>query len=72
VCKKYKNAKLEGSVNSFIKTGLFPCNRHIFQDYKFACPGMDESPGKRTMELAMKFQDREHQTLSTTPVVGDL
>jgi len=62
VCKKYKNAKTEGSVNSVIKTGLFPSNRHIFQDYEFACHGMDESQGKRTMELAMKFQDREHQT----------
>jgi hypothetical protein len=34
---------MEASVNSFIKTGLFPCNRFIFQDHEFACHGMDES-----------------------------
>jgi hypothetical protein len=63
-------ATMEVQVNSFIKTGLFRCNRHIFQDHEFVYHGMDESQDKRTMELAMKFQDREHQTfLSTMPVV---
>jgi len=38
-------ATMETSVNSFTKTGLFPCNRHIFQDHEFACHGMDESQG---------------------------
>jgi len=41
-------ATMEASVNSFIKTGLFPCNRHIFQDHEFACHGMDESQDKCT------------------------
>ena len=53
VCKlfgpAYRRAPImEASVNSFIKTGLFPCNRHIFQDHEFACHGMDESQGKCT------------------------
>ena len=67
VCKLFgpayrRAATMEASVNSFIKTGLFPCNRHIFQDHEFAFRGMDESQDKRTMELALKFQNREHQT----------
>ena len=42
VCKffgsAYKSAAtMETQVNSFIKTGLFPSNRHIFQDHEFAC-----------------------------------
>ena len=66
-------ATIEGSVNSFIKTGLFPFNRHLFRDHEFACHGMDELKINVLMELAMKFQKREHQTfLSTTPVVGNL
>jgi hypothetical protein len=77
VCKLFgpafrRAARMEASVNFFIKTGPFPCNRHIFQDHEFACHGLDESQDKRSvlMELAMKFQDREHQTfLSTTPMV---
>jgi hypothetical protein len=53
VCKLFRPAykraaTMEASVNSFIKTGLFPCNRHILQDHKFACHGMDESQDKRT------------------------
>jgi len=36
---------METSVNLFTKTGLFPSNRHIFQDHEFACHGMDESQG---------------------------
>ena len=37
VCKLFgsayrRAATMEASVNSFTKTGLFPCNRHIFQD----------------------------------------
>jgi len=48
VCKLFgpayrRAATMEISVNSFIKTGLFPCNRHIFQDHEYACHGMDES-----------------------------
>jgi len=44
----YKRAAtMEVSVNSFIRTGLFPCNRHIFQDHKFACYGRDEFQDKR-------------------------
>jgi hypothetical protein len=78
VCKLFgtayrRAATMEASVNSFIKTGLFPCNRHIFQDHKFACHGMANLKINVLMALAMKFQDREHQTfLSTTPVVGNL
>jgi len=64
---------MEGSVNSFIKTGLFPCNRHLIQVHEFACHGMDELKINVLMELAMKFQNREHKMfLSTTPVVGNL
>ena len=64
-------ATMEASVNSF--TGFFPCNRHIFQDHEFACNGMANLKINVLMELAMKFQDREHQAfLSTTPVVGNL
>jgi ABC-type Zn2+ transport system substrate-binding protein/surface adhesin len=29
-------ATMETSVKSFAKTGLFPCNRHIFQEREFA------------------------------------
>jgi hypothetical protein len=36
-------ATMEASVNSFTKTGLFSCNRLIFQDHEFACHGKDES-----------------------------
>jgi hypothetical protein len=50
VCKLFgpaytrrRAATTEDSVNSFIKTGLFPCNRITFQDHEFACHGMDES-----------------------------
>jgi len=32
---------------SFIKTRPFPCKRHIFQDHKFACHGLDEPQDKR-------------------------
>jgi hypothetical protein len=39
---------MEASVNSFIKTGLFYCNRLIFQDHEFAGHGMDESQDKCT------------------------
>ena len=61
------------SVNSYIKTGLFACNRHICQDHKFACHGTANLKINVMMELAMKFQGREHRTfLSTTPVVGNL
>jgi len=64
---------MEVSVNSFIRTGLFLCNRHIFQDHKVACHGMSNCKINVLMELAMKFQDQEHQTfLSTTPAVGYL
>jgi hypothetical protein len=45
----YRRAETkEISVSSFIKTGPFPCNRHIFQDHDYACHGMDESQDKRT------------------------
>jgi len=43
---------METSVNSFTKTGLFPCNRHIFQDHEFACHGMDESQGGTGNEIS--------------------
>ena len=78
VCKlfgrEYRGAAtMEGSVNSLIKTGLFPCSRHLFQDHEFACHGVDELKINVLMELAMKFQNREHKTfLSTTPVVRNL
>jgi hypothetical protein len=38
------------SINSFIKTGLFLCNRHIFKDHEYACYGMDEFQDKSTDE----------------------
>jgi hypothetical protein len=41
-------ATMEALVNSFIKTIPFPCKRHKFQDYEFACHGLDESQDKRT------------------------
>ena len=78
VCKLFgvayrRAATKEASVNSFIKTGLFPCNRNIFEDHKFACNGMANLKINVLLELAMKFQDREHQKfLSETPVVGNL
>jgi hypothetical protein len=34
---------MEASVNTFIKTGLSPCNTQIFQDHEYACHGLDES-----------------------------
>jgi len=37
---------MEASLNSFIKTGLFPSKRLIFQDHEFACHGMNESQEK--------------------------
>jgi hypothetical protein len=48
VCKLFgpaykRTATTEAPVNSFIKTGLFPCNRLIFEDHEFACHGMNES-----------------------------
>jgi hypothetical protein len=45
-------ATKESSVNSFTKTGLFPCNKHIFQDHEFACHGMDESQGGTGNEIS--------------------
>jgi len=53
VCKLFepahrRAATMEASVNSFIKTGLFPCNRHILQDHELACNGTDESQDKYT------------------------
>jgi hypothetical protein len=70
----YRGAEaIEASVNSFIKTGLFLCNRHIFQGNEFACYGMANLKINVLMELAITFQDREHQIfLPTTPVVGNL
>jgi hypothetical protein len=78
VCKLFgvacrRAATKEASINSFIKTGLFPCNRSIFQDHKFECHGMTNLKTNVLMELAMKFQDQEHRTfLSKTPVVRNL
>jgi hypothetical protein len=40
-------ATVEASIHSFIKTGLFPCNRYINLDHGLACHGMDESQDKR-------------------------
>jgi hypothetical protein len=74
VCKlfgpAYRTAAImEASVNTFIKTGLYPCNRHKFQIKN--TQAMEWTNLK--MELAMKFQDQEHQKfISTTPVVGNL
>ena len=66
-------ATMEASVNSFIKTGLFRCNRHIFQDHEFTCRGMANLKINVLLELAIKFHDREHRTLlSTTPFVGNI
>ena len=48
VVRGWRAITMEASVNSFIKTGLFPSNRHIFKDHEFACHGMDESQDKRT------------------------
>jgi len=50
VCKLFRPAykraaTMETSVNSFTKTGLFPCNGHVFQDHGSACHGMEESQG---------------------------
>jgi hypothetical protein len=53
-------ATKEASVKSFIKTGLFPCKGNIFQDQKFACHGMANLKINVLMDLAIKFQDREH------------
>jgi hypothetical protein len=56
VCKlnghTYRTATMEASVNSFIKTGLFPCKRHIFKDYEYACHGMEESQGGAGNEIS--------------------
>jgi hypothetical protein len=57
VCKlfgpAYRRATTtETSVNSFTKSGLFPRNRHIFQDHEFACHGMDESQGGAGNEIS--------------------
>jgi len=47
----YKTAAtIAVSVNPFIKTGLFLCNRHIFKDHEYACYGMDEFQDKSTDE----------------------
>jgi hypothetical protein len=48
VCKTFgpadrTAATTETSITSFIKTGLFSCNRLIFQDHEFAYHGKDES-----------------------------
>jgi len=78
VCKllghAYRRAAImEASVHSFIKTLFFPCNRNVSQDHEFACHGMANLKIHELMELAMKFQDREHQAfLSTTPMVENL
>ena len=61
------------SVNSFIKMDSFPVTytySKIMNSH-----AMDRANLKINvlMELAMKFQDREHRTfLSTTPLVGNL
>jgi hypothetical protein len=47
-------ATMEASVNAFIKTGLFHCNRHIFQDHEFACHGIDESQGDAGNEISRR------------------
>jgi hypothetical protein len=39
---------MEASVNSFLKTGLFYCNRLIFQDHEFTFQGTDKSQDKCT------------------------
>jgi len=57
VCKLFgpayrRAATMETSVNSFTKTGLFPCNRHKFQDHEFACHGMDEYQGGVDNEIS--------------------
>ena len=78
VCKLFgpayrRAATMETSVNLFTKTGLFPCNRQISKDHEFACRGMADLKINVLMELAIKFQDQEHQSfLSTTPVVRNL
>jgi hypothetical protein len=45
---------MEASVNAFIKTGLFHCNKHIFQDPEFACHGMDESQDDAGNEISRR------------------
>jgi hypothetical protein len=57
VCKLFgpaygRAATMKTSVNSFTKTGLFPCNRHIFQDHEFTCHGMDEFQGGAGNEIS--------------------
>jgi hypothetical protein len=75
VCKLFgpayrRAATMEASVHSFIKTELFPCNRHMFQDHEFACHGMANLKINVLLELAMKFQDREHQAFVRYSVYG--
>ena len=45
-----RTATMGDSLNSFIKTGLLPCNRHtsIFRDHEYTCHGTEESQDKRT------------------------
>jgi hypothetical protein len=57
VCKLFgpaygRAATMKTSVNSFTKTGLFPFNRHIFQDHEFARHRMDESQGGAGNEIS--------------------
>jgi hypothetical protein len=61
---------MEASVNSFTKTGLFPCNRHIFQDQDFACHGMDESQDKHTDEAGNEISRPETSNISFHKVSG--
>ena len=67
----YKRAAtMEVPINSFIKTGLSPCNRLLFQEHKFACHGMDESQDKRTDGAGNEISRPGTSNVSlTTPVV---
>ena len=43
-----KPATMEASVNAFRKTGLVPCNRHIFRDNEFSIHGEGDSVQTKT------------------------
>jgi hypothetical protein len=68
-----RSATMKASVNSFINLDSFP----VTDSYsKIMNPHAMEWRNLKInvlMELAMKYQDGEHQTfLSTTPMVGNL
>ena len=60
VCELFRPAYRREAALEAYKSGLFPCNRHIFHDHEFACRQMANFKINVLMELAMKFQDWEH------------